>query len=595
MRTPSTPLRWRVAERVPEKLAARFAHLPPVTVQLLYNRGLLSANGRAEEAVEAFLHPDYRLHLHNPYKLKDMDKAVARLRQAIERGEKIGVFGHYDVDGITSAVLLYEALRRLGADAYPHLPHRTEEYGLNLVGLQDLKERGVSLVVSVDCGIKSIPEAQAAREMAIDVIVTDHHEVEQEETPGKESEDVVPEAVAVINPKQRRCAYPFQGLTGVGIAYKLAEALFLDAWQAPYPGRPSQEESDRNFLKWLFELVAIGTVGDVAELMEENRIFVQWGLKVLAKTRRPGLKCLYQVAGIDPAKISAYGIGYWIAPRLNASGRLESARISLDLLMTQDEAEAHALARRLQELNSQRQQLIEALMAHLRVQAQACLSQKVLVLPQQGWPSGIVGLAAGRLCEEFHRPVLVVDWGEETCTGSARSIPAFHIARALAECSDVLLRHGGHSQAAGFAMSSASLAPLREKMNLLAEAHLSDEDLIPTLDIEARLSPEELGQELLDWLNRFEPTGCGNPRPVFQITGRLAYIRSCGENKATLQFGLEKPASPPISGVAFGQGQRVAEFQPGDLIEVAGTVELNEYNGSRKVQIRAADLRHAAD
>jgi len=579
-----------VAGSVPARLLDRFAALPPVVVQLLYNRGLLARNGISEAEVEAFFRPDYQHHLHDPFLMKDMDKAVARLRQAIESGEKIGVFGHYDVDGITATVLLHEALVKLGADAHPHLPLRSEDYGLNLVGLQDLKQRGITLVVSVDCGIKSIPEVEEARRMGMDVIITDHHEVEQRHVPDGGSEDAIPQAVAVINPKQKACPYPYKGLAGVGIAYKLAEAIFKDSWMRPYPHRGREEENDRNFLKWLFELVAIGTVGDVVDLVDENRVFVHYGLKVLARTHRPGLRSLYRVAGIELNKLSSYGIAFWIAPRLNASGRLENARTSLDLLMTRDRNEAFQLARKLQDLNSQRQQLIEALMAYLREKAERYLEDRVLVLVQQGWPAGIVGLAAGKLCEELHRPVLVVDWEEDLCTGSARSIPAFHIARALAECADLLVRHGGHSQAAGFAIHPSHLDALRERLNLLAQEQLTDEDLTPTLDLDAELPPQHITHDLLEWLDRFEPTGCGNPRPTFLIRGRLAYIRSCGAGGNTLQFGLERSGSP-VSGVAFGQGQRAGEFQPGDPVEIAGTVELNEFNGTRKPQIRASDIR----
>jgi single-stranded-DNA-specific exonuclease len=458
--------------------------------QCLYNRGQDST-----EKIQLFLDGGDSA-LYNPFHMSGMPQAVARIRQAIKKGEKIAIYGDFDADGVTSTVLLTQALEALGGTVRPYIPDRVDEgYGLNLDALNRLRDEGVKLVITVDCGIRSVDEAEHALTLGLDMIITDHHSVG----------DQIPNAFAVINPKidaKKRIdegktnTYPEDMLAGVGVAYKLAEALFLAEQQ--------QSRRQINFkLEDLLDLVALGTVADLAPLDRlENRELVRRGLEILNRAQRPGIYELLQVARVEPGSINTTTIGFMLGPRINAAGRLDSAMIAYHLLSTRDITEASQLAQRLQDLNIERQNLTLEALEIARNRAMSTCGPDAALMFDAGpeFKPGIVGLVAGRLCEEFYRPSVVVEIGEEESRGSCRSIPEFDITQALDQCADLLVRHGGHAQAAGFTARNENLPALRERLSVLAEAALQGQELRPAIDIDAEVPFDYLNMELAESL-----------------------------------------------------------------------------------------------
>lgn len=550
--------------------------------QVLYNRGQ-----DTPEKARMFLEGgDYALH--NPFLMHGMAQAVARIRQAIKRSELIAVYGDFDADGVTSTALLTQALQALGGRVRPYIPNRVDEgYGLNTNALDQLKDEGARLVVTVDCGIRSLEEVAYGRRIGLDMIVTDHHSVGEE----------LPDALAVIDPKidARLRAdngttgwYPEDMLAGVGVAYKLADALLR--------AEATQTNRTPDFkLEDLLDLVALGTVADLAPLNRlENRELVRRGLAVLNRAQRAGVYELSQVSGVEPGKIDTTAIGFMLAPRLNAAGRLDSAMIAYDLLMA-DQPGAGALAERLQELNERRQALTSEAVETARQRALGEGTADVPLIFDAGteYMSGIVGLVAGRLCEEFFRPAVVIEQGEDESRGSCRSIPGFDITRALDECADLLVRHGGHAQAAGFTVRNENIGCLRERLADIAERKLGEQDLRPELIIDAEVPLGELTMDMARALQRLEPTGAGNRTPLFVTRGlRVVEARRVGKEAKHLRLRLADGAHW-MDAIAFKQGDW-AERMPSE-VDVAFHLEINEWNGSSRRQLNVQDLRHSGD
>ncbi len=491
---PPRPKRWRIAPSAPASYRSHLPDVHPLVAQVLYNRGLT----RSEDA-RAFLQGPFEPD--NPFRLRGMDRAVTRIREAIRAKAPIVVYGDFDADGITATALLVLALRALGGRAYPYIPHRIDEgYGLNRPALTEMARRGARLVITVDCGIRSPEEVAHAQRLGMDVIITDHH------TLGPR----VPEALAVLNPRRPDCRYPYEHLAGVGLAYKLAQALLRVNQSVPLPeSTPLEEES-------LLDLVALGTVADLAPLTGENRALVIRGLERINTAPRPGLEALMRVAGARKGHVSATTIGYVLAPRLNAAGRIAHAKLAYQLLTVQYPGEAEHLARRLDELNRQRQQLTADALEKARA---AVLTEgpdrPLLFVADPSFPPGVVGLVASRLAEEFYRPAIVVELGEEESRGSARSIPEFHITQALDRCSDLLLRYGGHRAAAGFTVRTVDLPELKTRLTDLAEQALREVDLVPTLEIDAEVPLRAMDGRVWEALQTLRPFGEGNPEPLF--------------------------------------------------------------------------------
>ncbi len=563
-----TRYRWNLPHPVPDAYRAHFPDLHPVVVQILYNRE------RDPEEARAFL--ERRPGPDNPYALYGMNKAVDRIRWAIRRKEPIAVYGDFDADGVTATALLVITLRSMGADVRPYIPHRVEEgYGLNIPAIDELADAGARLLVTVDCGIRFPREIAHARRRGMDVIVTDHHLVGVEPL----------EAVAVVNPHQEECPYPYKGLAGVGLAYKLAQALLRANRQVPLRGGVPLDEEE------LLDLVALGTVADLAPLTGENRSLVSRGLERLNRTPRVGVEALIRQSGLRPGQVDTGHIGFALGPRLNAAGRIAHARTAYRLLTTDSSQEAEGLARELDELNQERQRLTREMQERARA---VILEQKplppLLFVASPEFPAGVVGLVASRLVEEFYRPAVMVEQGEEISKGSARSIPEFHITYALDECADLLIRHGGHAVAAGFAVPTRHLDELKRRLLDIAARELEGVELTPTLEIDVEVPLREVNGALWKALQALRPFGEGNPEPLLLSRNvRVERQRPVGDG-SHLKLTLSDKGVW-WDGIAFRQGEWAGRLP--ERVDVVYYLRENEWNGQVRLQLEIQDLRPA--
>lgn len=542
---------------------------------LLARRGLT-----APDALTAFFHP-HPHQLADPFLMADMVGAVERLRAAHLRRETIAIYGDYDVDGLTSTALLTRALTGMGFHQIrPYVPHRVRDgYGLNTAAIDQLATEGVSLIVAVDCGISNVAEVAHAHRQGLDVIVLDHHRVP----------DTVPAAVAVVNPRRADCAYPFKELAAVGVAFTLVRALVRAGFTLA--GRWQEDELD---LHELLELVALGTVADVVPLNGENRILVAHGLAALGQTRHPGLRALYAVSGVNPARLLAWHIGHLLGPRLNAAGRIDEPAIALRLLLTASVTEAAALAGQLDQLNRQRQRELARIIAEAvaRVEASGPLddARPLIQLDGDGWAAGIVGLVAGRLTERYSRPVLVLERGAEVSKGSARSIDGFNIIEALTECDDLLDHYGGHAKAAGLTVANTRLETLHERLLAIAAARLRPEQLRPALTLDLEAPVGALTWSLVDQLARLEPCGHGNAEPLLLVRDVTPSWSKTSYDGKHLFFAI-RTGRGDVRGVAFGQGDRLAEVTRAGRVDLAGTLRRDWWQGEERLSFHLRDFR----
>jgi len=561
--------RWQVSPPAPSSHVARFSHLHPITVQVLYNRGITDP---AEAA--AFLSGEGGEA--NPFALQGMHAAVTRLRQALRAGEPIAVYGDFDADGVAATALLVQTLRALGGRVRPYIPHRVDEgYGLHKEALTQLAHDGVRVVVTVDCGVRALKEVAHANRMGLDVVVTDHHSVGA----------ALPEAVAVINPKRTDSRYPFGELAGVGVAYKLAQALLRSQRQTPVTAREVRlEEED------LVDLVALGTVADLAPLLGENRTLVHRGLARINRMERPGVEALCRQAGLKPGQVDATAIGYALGPRLNAAGRLAHAKTAYRLLETEYPAEAERLAGELDRLNRERQQLTLETQERARQLALATAEDgPLLFAAAPDFLAGIVGLVASRLVDEFYRPAVVAEVGEDVSHGSCRSIPEFHITHALDECADLLIRHGGHAAAAGFTVPNEHLDKLADRLRRLAAEQLADVELTPVLSADAEVELSQMSWELQRELAQLEPCGYANPHPLFLSRNvRVLSQRAVGSEGQHLKLTLSDERAA-WDGIAFRQGEWAGKLP--DRVDLVYHLEINEWNDQRRLQLNVQDIR----
>jgi single-stranded-DNA-specific exonuclease len=557
--------------------------MTPVLAQVLYNRGFVEP-----EAATRFLYArDVSVNpLDNKTKMKGIDSAVARLRGAIKKREPIVVYGDFDADGVTSSVLMVQTLEALGAVVKPYIPHRVDEgYGLNSQALLKLARHGVKLVITVDCGIRSVKEVEDGLAYGVDLIITDHHSI------GPELPQIPPARGAVINPKQEDSKYPEDMLAGVGVAYKVAEALLtVENANSGRNGQPSQFD-----LNSVLDLVAIGTVADLAPLdRPENRALVRRGLDVINQARRPGIRALLDVAGIEPGHASAMSIGFGLGPRINAAGRLESAMIAYSLLSTTDFDEAEKLALELQGLNTKRQDLTRAAQDLIRDRLSEKTDSPLIFASDRHFQPGIVGLVAGRLAEEYYRPAIVMEEGETESRASCRSIPQFDITRALDQCADLLVRHGGHAQAAGFTVLNQNIPALLDRLTGIARDTLEGQDLKPILEIDAETEVNQLSEDLLEELSLLEPTGHMNAAPT--LMSRKVYVlesRLVGKEGQHLKLKIARAGRPPLDAIGFNLGEW-AQKLPGH-IDLAYQLEMNEWNGRKSLQLNVQDIRFVSE
>ena len=559
---------WQVLPPAPAD-AVEAKGAPPAIRQALYNRGLHSKGD-----IDAFLNPS-PTSMHDPRLLPDMEAALDRLEQAVATGETAGILGDFDVDGVTGTALLATALEQLGIKVIPYLPHRVHEgHGPNPAAIRSLREQGCSVMITVDCGVNDFDEVDLASSLGMHTIITDHH------TPRPR----LPEAVAVINPKvdtsgPNQAKYPFLGLSGAGLAFKLVHGLYQRIGQPCHPD--------------LLAMAAIGTVADVSPLVDENRYLLKAGLKALANTRHPGLQALYQRAGIEPRGIGIESISYAIAPRLNSAGRLDSAIASYRLLTTSDSSEAESLARHLEELNQERrQQTDQSLMAARQRVLQRTPIPSILLVGEDWYQPGIVGLTAGQLAEQFNRPAIAMCLQEDMVRASARSIPQFNMVEALEKCSDLFLRYGGHPQAAGFTMKREKLETFYERMEAVAGEELAGLDLRPTINIDTEAPVASLLGASFEWLRALSPFGEGNPAPNFLARDlEVREVRPLGNSGHHLKLKLRENRAT-FDAAAFGLAERWTDGM--DRIDAVYRLETEWRGGAEVISLRLLDFRPAS-
>jgi single-stranded-DNA-specific exonuclease len=551
-------------------LLTRELGVSPIIARLLCIRGL----GERETA-RRFLNPTLD-DLHDPFRLTDMTVAIERIRGAVARRERIAIHGDYDVDGVTSTVILRRALELLGADVIHFIPERLRDgYGLQIPALDRLHAEGVRLVISVDCGIRAAEAARHATALGLDLIITDHHE----------PDDALPQALAVINPKRRDCTYPDKNLAGVGVALKVVQALCLKA--------------DRmNWLPAFVKIAAIGTLADMVPLTGENRIIAKLGLGMLsAGPHRVGLRALLDVCGLSGKEIDGYHIGFVIGPRINAAGRMSTPDIAARLLLASDEAmadEARGLAELLDSENLRRRAEEAAIVTEASAAVDADLdigSRSVIVVAGEGWHRGVIGIVASKLVDVTHKPAIVLSIDGDTAHGSCRSIPSFNLLAALESCADVMTKFGGHKQAAGLTLDSSRISELRARVNAYADGQLRTEDLRPRLSIDGALTFSSISEQVASDLAALGPFGIGNPRPVFSASSVeiVDGPRLLKERHLKMSFRQEGKV---IRGIAWRAADREAFVAANrGAVDVAFSLELDRWRGQRYLQLSVADFR----
>jgi len=579
--------RWRIHAHDPDRIAAlqHAAGIPAVVAQLLICRGISDPLSARQ-----FLHPKLS-NLRDPRQLPGCCDAAERIHQAIRAGRRIVVYGDYDVDGITGTALMRGCIRMLGGDVGYYVPHRIDEgYGLNHEAIRSLAAQGAKMVVTVDCGIGSVEEAITARECGLELIVTDHHEPSHP----------LPQAAAIVHPALPDHTYPFHGLSGAGVALKLAWALCQQASGASKVGQKMKD-----FLLQAVALAALGTVADVVPLVDENRVLVRHGLERSVRERLPlGLKTLIRVAKLDAVgKLASEDVAFSLAPRLNAAGRLEQARLAVELLTTDRPDRAEELATYIDELNEHRRKLERSiyLAAHKQAKEQFDpVGDAALVLADRGWHAGVIGIVAGRLADKYHRPVVLISWdrlGVKPGTGSARSVPGFNLHAALCACDEHLVSHGGHAAAAGLRIEEARLESFRADFCEYASAEITEEQRVAQLNVDAEFPLGAFTLKVVDEIERLAPFGHGNARPLF-CTGKVTLAgppKVIGSSGRHLSMRLRQH-DVTLRAVAFGGGEWADELAALDRpIDVAFRPVINTFGGRRNVELHLVDWRPADD
>ncbi len=537
--------------------------LPTVESALLFHRGITT-----KKDAESFLNPSSSA-LNDPYLLPGMTACVSRLQLALKNNEYIGIFGDFDTDGLTGTVVLSKGLRELGGTVFPYVPHRVREgHGISPESIEFFKDKNVTLLVTVDCGVTSFEEISLAGDVGIQTIITDHHSPSER----------LPNAVAIVNPALQDSNYPFDGLTGVGTAFKVMEALF--------------QTYEKSIPEYLYALVALGTISDVGRMRDENRYLARKGIAVMKSLQMPGIDSLIQKAGFSKNRISSENLSFGIIPRINVAGRLEHANLSLRLLMSTDSKESTEIANKLEYLNKKRQVITEKAVSEARNRLIRNNSEKMPSMIFSGnktWPAGILGLVAGRLSEEYHRPAIAVSGEGEYLRASARSIPEFNMIEALRTCDSVFEKYGGHPMAAGFTIHKDNLREFRQQMSSIADELLGPLCVGSVLEIEHEITPSWLNSGSLKFLSDLEPYGDSNATPVFMTTGvNVLDARTIGKKRDHLKLTVEHKGTV-FGAIAFRQGNRLKEAR-GDL-DIAYTGGINYWKGRESVQLTIQDFR----
>lgn len=574
---------WQLSPKIESAILERFPEINAVILQLLYNRNL-----KSQEDINQFLEPNFEVHLFDPFIFKDMTKAVERLFEAINRGEKVMVYGDYDADGVCSTVVMHETLKGLGLETEIYIPFReTEGYGLNAKVVQQIIREKFSLIITVDCGIANLTEISDLQKSGVDVIVLDHHEEPL----------VMPPAFAIINPNVKSCGYPESRLCGAGVVFKFVQAIVK--WQEQHD---FAIKLPVGFEKWLLDLVALATIGDIVPLVKENRILVKYGLMVMGKTKNLGLKLLIESVNNRFGDLDSEYVGWRLVPRINAAGRIDHASAAFYLLTAKSEEEAEKWIKQLDDNNKYRQQITESIIRQADEQLVSQLeTESAIIVVGEGWPVGVVGLVAGRLADKHHRPALVftkiVDEvsGENKFVASGRSIVEFDITTALKDCSEFLLRFGGHPQACGLTIiGEEKLEKFKEKFFSLAKERLTNIELVSVLNIEAEINLVDLNWQLVDELKRMEPFGECNRKPLFMAKNlNIETIQTVGADGKHLKVLVSQ--SGDLNNlhklIGFSFGLWCAKLKAGDKIDIVFELGVNEWNGNRELQLKITDLR----
>ncbi|TSA56566.1 single-stranded-DNA-specific exonuclease RecJ [bacterium] len=555
---------WQIKQQdlLVQRLLTEELSISPIMAQILINRSI-----RTPKEADFFLNPSL-LNLHDPMLMKGMKESVSRIKQAIQKKEKILIYGDYDVDGISAAALLILTLKRLGTDVASYIPNRLDDgYGLNEKAVSIIHKKGIELLITVDCGITAISEIKSLRELGIGTIVTDHHRPDEK----------LPDADIILNPLQEGCPYPDKNLAGVGVAFKLAAGLL---------------GKDDDWLYQQLDLVCLGTIADVVPLIGENRILVKNGLNELTHTKKQGLKALIEQTSLKGKDITSHYVGYILGPRINATGRLGSPYTSLNLLLTDDYDKAKELAKMLGVENKNRQKMEELVLKQAMAKVERDIDFKrhrVIVLEDESWHKGVIGIVASRLVDKFYRPTVIISIDGNEGRGSCRSIRNFNLFDALSDCSQYLKNYGGHSYAAGLTIQKNRLDDFRQTINDIANKRILPQDLIPCLNIDAEMPISALNQKLLKELDGLSPFGSGNPRPVF--VSRNLKIRNIPQ---TLRRSTIKMWVTDGKVTAEAIGFNMADFMPSDplnqKIDIAYTYDLNVYKGITSIKLQLKDL-----
>ena len=540
------------------------ASISPAFAQILVNRGINNA-----DSIKNFLYPSIK-DMHDPFLMPDMGKAVKRLKDAVERRETVFVHGDYDADGITSTALLVSVFSKLGLKTCYHIPNRiTEGYGISSTGIQKARDCGAGLIVTADCGISSEESVLSARAAGIDVIVTDHHEPPEK----------LPDAIAVIDPHRKDSEYPFRYLAGVGVAFKLVQALV-----GAYGNTPVRLKVEE-----FLDLVALGTIADSVPLTGENRVLVIRGLREINNNScRPGIKALKEVTGVS-GDLRSGRLSFTLIPRINAAGRLDDAGEVVELFLTEDEEKAKATASILDGQNKKRKKIEADVLRSALEMIDPHDLDSAIVLASHDWHPGVIGIVASRLIEKFFRPVFLFSIKDSVAKGSARSIPSFNLFEAISECSSLLLGFGGHSQAAGLSLSSEKLPDFRKQMNLIVEKNLSADDMVPKLEIDAAVKLSDISFNLLKELSLLEPYGVSNREPVFGAKDiKVLDRRIVGDNHLKMRLGQGETS---LDTIGFSMGDKIQNIGATSSLDIAFVPNINEWNGTRNLQLNIKAIR----
>ncbi len=577
--------KWRVREEIPHALVKRFPDLNPVILQILYNRGL-----KTKDEIESFLRSDWNLDILDPFLFQDMEKAVDIIFSHIEQGSRIVVFGDYDADGVCGSAIVYLTLRHIGAQNVEiYIPHREfEGYGLNQTAIQALFNKNTSLIITVDLGIGNIEEIEFLHSKGIKSIVIDHHTV-LKDSAGRQ---ILPVSDAIIHSGVEGESYPYKHLSGTGTAFKVAQALL----------QKSGKDEKESFAKWLLDLVAIGTIADMVPLTGENRVLVKYGLKVLNKTRRMGLRMLIEKSGlmengyIDPSasfNLNAWNVAFQIAPRLNAAGRLNHAREALELILSEDSQEAYDLAQHLNDVNRERQQVSDQVYQEAMEIIGDVDGKSFLFAKSSNWPVGVLGIVAGRIANTFNKPVVLLTEFRGLYHGSGRSVEGFDITKALSRFEKYLTSYGGHSGACGLSLKEENIDEFVEAFSSYLDKKMKDADLTPILDIDVNMPLNRVDEKLIEDIENLEPFGQDNPEPLF-TTGNLIVdkVETVGSGDKHLRVYLREGDSI-YKFMGFGMKDYFSEqsIDTGSRVDVVYTLSFNEWRGNKEIQFKIKDIR----